>query len=131
MTAPRMSLAAIRNEIGARLRATRKNTELSLAKIEEAFRQRTGDELKSVTIGSYERGARSPSAAILWVLAQFYKVPIQDLYPDSNAETPRDVVAVPVSDAVLDVLEEFVKAGRMRQQMRDASIHAAAEDEAA
>lgn len=69
--------------LGERLRHIRQQQGLSLQDVEAA----SGEEIKASVLGAYERGERSVSVARLRVLADFYRVPIEQLLPD--AEHPR------------------------------------------
>lgn len=64
-------------EVGARLRAIRKQQKLSL----QAVEQRSDGRFKAVVVGSYERGDRVVSVNRLAQLAAFYGVPITELLP--------------------------------------------------
>jgi transcriptional regulator with XRE-family HTH domain len=72
---------AYADEVGARLRAVRSRTGLSLQDVE-----RTSEgEWKAAVVGSYERGDRNISASRLCELADFYGVPASDILPDEGA----------------------------------------------
>lgn len=64
-------------EVGARLRAIRKQQKMSL----QAVEQRSSGQFKAVVVGSYERGDRVVSVNRLAQLAGFYGVPITELLP--------------------------------------------------
>lgn len=66
--------------LGERLRHIRQQQGLSLQDVEAA----SGEEIKASVLGAYERGERSVSVARLRVLADFYRVPIEQLLPDAD-----------------------------------------------
>lgn len=70
-------------QLGARLRAIRRQQDLTLHDVEE----RSGGEWKAVVVGSYERGDRAISIAKLARLAEFYRVPMHDLLPVEQLPT--------------------------------------------
>jgi transcriptional regulator with XRE-family HTH domain len=63
--------------VGERLRSIRKQKRLSLHEVEESSNQ----EFKASVLGAYERGERALSLPRLDRLAQFYRVPAQQLLP--------------------------------------------------
>jgi transcriptional regulator with XRE-family HTH domain len=69
--------------VGERLRTIRKQKRLSLHEVEAQSSQ----EFKASVLGAYERGERALSLPRLDRLAQFYKVPIEQLLPRSPGET--------------------------------------------
>ena len=69
--------------VGQRLRAIRRQKRLSLQEVEAASTQ----EFKASVLGAYERGERVISVPRLQRLADFYRVPVDQLLP-------RDVEAV-------------------------------------
>src|SRR5437667_4036257 len=66
--------------LGARLRSIRQQQGLSLQGVEE----KSGGRWKAVVVGSYERGDRAVTVARLAELADFYRVPVAELLPDSG-----------------------------------------------
>ena len=68
--------------VGDRLRDVRKQQRLSLQGVETA----SGTEFKASVLGAYERGERAISVPRLQRLAQFYKVPVDQLLPRTNAD---------------------------------------------
>lgn len=68
--------------VGERLRTIRKQKRLSLHEVEAQSDQ----EFKASVLGAYERGERALSLPRLDRLAQFYKVPIEQLLPRGAAE---------------------------------------------
>lgn len=74
--------------LGARLRAIRRQQDLTLHDVEH----RSRGEWKAVVVGSYERGDRAISIEKLSRLADFYGVPMHDLLP---REAPEPVAAEP------------------------------------
>jgi transcriptional regulator with XRE-family HTH domain len=69
--------------VGERLRIIRKQKRLSLHEVEAQSSQ----EFKASVLGAYERGERALSLPRLDRLAQFYKVPVEQLLPRSPGET--------------------------------------------
>ena len=70
-------------QVGERLRAIRKQKRLSLHDVEAQSAQ----EFKASVLGAYERGERALSLPRLDRLAQFYRVPVDQLLP-RNAHDP-------------------------------------------
>jgi transcriptional regulator with XRE-family HTH domain len=73
--------------VGQRLRAIRRQKRLSLQEVEAASTQ----EFKASVLGAYERGERVISVPRLQRLADFYRVPVDQLLPrdaDVAAEAP-------------------------------------------
>lgn len=66
-------------QVGERLRAIRKQKRLSLHDVEAQSEQ----EFKASVLGAYERGERALSLPRLDRLAQFYRVPVDQLLPRS------------------------------------------------
>ncbi len=64
-------------QVGARLRAIRKQKRLSLQEVEATSDQ----EFKASVLGAYERGERAISVPRLQRLARFYSVPVDQLLP--------------------------------------------------
>ena len=64
-------------QVGERLRAIRKQKRLSLHDVEAQSEQ----EFKASVLGAYERGERALSLPRLDRLAQFYRVPVDQLLP--------------------------------------------------
>ena len=71
--------------VGQRLRAIRRQKRLSLQEVEAASTQ----EFKASVLGAYERGERVISVPRLQRLADFYRVPVDQLLP-RDAETPSE-----------------------------------------
>lgn len=69
--------------VGERLRTIRKQKRLSLHEVEAQSIQ----EFKASVLGAYERGERALSLPRLDRLAQFYKVPVEQLLPRAPGET--------------------------------------------
>src|SRR5690606_39325715 len=63
--------------VGERLRHIRRQKRLSLQQVEAISTQ----EFKASVLGAYERGERAISVPRLQRLAQFYKVPVDQLLP--------------------------------------------------
>ncbi|HEX3622708.1 MAG TPA: helix-turn-helix transcriptional regulator, partial [Acidimicrobiales bacterium] len=74
--------------VGQRLRAIRRQKRLSLQEVEAASTQ----EFKASVLGAYERGERVISVPRLQRLADFYRVPVDQLLP-RDAEVPADAPA--------------------------------------
>jgi transcriptional regulator with XRE-family HTH domain len=73
--------------VGERLRHIRRQKRLSLQEVEAVSNQ----EFKASVLGAYERGERAISVPRLHRLAQFYRVPVDQLLPggdDDRAEPP-------------------------------------------
>jgi len=68
--------------VGERLRAIRKQKRLSLHDVEAQSEQ----EFKASVLGAYERGERALSLPRLDRLAQFYRVPVDQLLPQNDRE---------------------------------------------
>jgi transcriptional regulator with XRE-family HTH domain len=68
---------AYAKRVGERLRAIRKQKDLSLQDVEQASRE----EFKASVLGAYERGERAISVPRLQRLAKFYNVPVDRLLP--------------------------------------------------
>lgn len=66
--------------VGERLRQIRRQKRLSLQDVESESNQ----EFKASVLGAYERGERAISVPRLHRLAQFYKVPVDQLLPGSD-----------------------------------------------
>ena len=77
--------------VGQRLRAIRRQKRLSLQEVEAASSQ----EFKASVLGAYERGARVISVPRLQRLADFYRVPVDQLLP-RDAEVPTEAPAAGV-----------------------------------
>ena len=71
--------------VGQRLRAIRRQKRLSLQEVEAASSQ----EFKASVLGAYERGERVISVPRLQRLADFYRVPVDQLLPRDN-EVPAE-----------------------------------------
>lgn len=71
--------------VGQRLRAIRRQKRLSLQEVEAASSQ----EFKASVLGAYERGERVISVPRLQRLADFYRVPVDQLLP-RDAEAPAE-----------------------------------------
>src|ERR1700722_20468199 len=78
---------AYAKRVGERLRAIRKQKDLSLQDVEQASRE----EFKASVLGAYERGERAISVPRLQRLAALYEVPVDQLLPDRG--TPGAPVA--------------------------------------
>jgi len=70
--------SAYAKRVGERLRAIRKQKDLSLQDVEQASRE----EFKASVLGAYERGERAISVPRLQRLARFYNVPVDRLLPN-------------------------------------------------
>jgi transcriptional regulator with XRE-family HTH domain len=80
---------AYAKRVGERLRAIRKQKDLSLQDVEQASRE----EFKASVLGAYERGERAISVPRLQRLAKFYNVPVDRLLPgDVPLEGGSDVI---------------------------------------
>ncbi|MFZ4519280.1 MAG: transcriptional regulator [Microthrixaceae bacterium] len=72
--------------VGERLRQIRRQKRLSLQEVESVSAQ----EFKASVLGAYERGERAISVPRLHRLAQFYKVPVDQLLPGEEQEAAED-----------------------------------------
>ena len=72
--------------VGERLRIIRKQKRLSLHEVESQSDQ----EFKASVLGAYERGERALSLPRLDRLAQFYRVPVEQLLPRGDASLAAD-----------------------------------------
>lgn len=70
-------------KVGERLRLIRRQKRLSLQEVEAV----SGQEFKASVLGAYERGERAISVPRLQRLAQFYKVPVDQLLPHDETDT--------------------------------------------
>lgn len=70
--------------VGKRLRSIRKQRGLSLQDVQRLSEQ----EFKAAVLGAYERGERSLSLPRLQRLAGFYGVPVGQLLPSEDTDTP-------------------------------------------
>jgi transcriptional regulator with XRE-family HTH domain len=77
--------------VGQRLRAIRRQKRLSLQEVEAASSQ----EFKASVLGAYERGERVISVPRLQRLADFYRVPVDQLLP-RDSEVPTEAPAAGV-----------------------------------
>lgn len=72
--------------VGERLRAIRRQKQLSLQDAEEL----SGQEFKASVLGAYERGERAISVPRLHRLARCYQVPVDQLLPRDDDDPRRD-----------------------------------------
>jgi transcriptional regulator with XRE-family HTH domain len=79
--------------VGERLRAIRKQKDLSLQDVEQASRE----EFKASVLGAYERGERAISVPRLQRLAKFYSVPVDRLLPGDVPPEGAEVIDLEVS----------------------------------
>ena len=100
--------------VGERLRAVRKQKNLSLQGVEAA----TETEFKASVLGAYERGERAISVPRLQRLADFYNVPVDQLLPRDlgGALAARDAAA---SEPLAPELEEELNARAARADGED------------
>jgi transcriptional regulator with XRE-family HTH domain len=90
--------------VGDRLRAIRRQKNLSLQDVEAASNQ----EFKASVLGAYERGERAISVPRLQRLARFYNVPVDQLLPrDLSPEPGR----LPQSSPTVDLTERSSHGG--------------------
>ena len=87
MNEEKISLAYAKR-VGERLRAIRKQKDLSLQDVEQASRE----EFKASVLGAYERGERAISVPRLQRLAKFYSVPVDRLLPGDVAPEGGEVI---------------------------------------
>lgn len=106
--------------LGERLRRVRQQQGMSLHDVED----RSEGELKASVLGAYERGERSVSITRLHRLADFYRVPVVELLPET-VSTPRDraadsdetIVPLATTDVVVDLL------ALERSSLADPALH--------
>ena len=80
--------------VGDRLRAIRKQKDLSLQDVEQASRE----EFKASVLGAYERGERAISVPRLQRLAKFYNVPVDRLLPGDVAPDGAEIIDLSASE---------------------------------
>ena len=83
--------------VGKRLRSIRKQRGLSLQDVQRLSEQ----EFKAAVLGAYERGERSLSLPRLQRLAEFYSVPVGQLLPSEESDTP--TISPPVGGLTIDL----------------------------
>ena len=81
---------AYAKRVGERLRAIRKQKDLSLQDVEQASRE----EFKASVLGAYERGERAISVPRLQRLAKFYNVPVDRLLPGDMLADVAEVIDI-------------------------------------
>lgn len=113
-------------QVGERLRAIRKQKRLSLHDVEAQSEQ----EFKASVLGAYERGERALSLPRLDRLAQFYRVPVDQLLPrdesdpgvSSDGAAPREKLAIDIiklsqlSGAPFEMLTRFLRMIQVQRQ---------------
>lgn len=112
-------------QVGERLRAIRKQKRLSLHDVESQSDQ----EFKASVLGAYERGERALSLPRLDRLAQFYRVPVDQLLPraagqlgDDDPGAPRPKLAIDImklsqlSGAPFEMLTRFLRMIQVQRQ---------------
>jgi transcriptional regulator with XRE-family HTH domain len=110
--------------VGERLRTIRKQKRLSLHEVEAQSNQ----EFKASVLGAYERGERALSLPRLDRLAQFYKVPIEQLLPRGDGSggaaggAQRQKLAIDIakltqlSGAPFEMLTRFLRMIQVQRQ---------------
>ena len=83
-----LTSSAYAKRVGERLRAIRKQKDLSLQDVEQA----SHEEFKASVLGAYERGERAISVPRLQRLAKFYNVPVDRLLPGDVAAEGAEVI---------------------------------------
>jgi len=86
--------SAYAKRVGDRLRAIRKQKDLSLQDVEQASRE----EFKASVLGAYERGERAISVPRLQRLAKFYNVPVDRLLPGDVSPEGVEVITLEEDD---------------------------------
>lgn len=113
-------------QVGERLRAIRKQKRLSLHDVEAQSEQ----EFKASVLGAYERGERALSLPRLDRLAQFYRVPVDQLLPradqtqtggdDSTALRPKLAIDIlklsQLSGAPFEMVTRFMRMIQVQRQ---------------
>lgn len=82
--------------VGARLRAVRRQKQLSLLAVQAASEQ----EFKASVLGAYERGERAISVPRLQRLAKLYDVPVDQLLPEDFGDVRGRIHATDENDQV-------------------------------
>jgi transcriptional regulator with XRE-family HTH domain len=117
--------AGYSEQVGERLRSIRKQKRLSLHDVEAQSTQ----EFKASVLGAYERGERALSLPRLDRLAQFYRVPVDQLLPRRADDTggaegtgPRPKLAIDIlkltqlSGAPFEMLTRFLRMIQVQRQ---------------
>ncbi len=112
-------------QVGERLRSIRKQKRLSLHDVEAQSSQ----EFKASVLGAYERGERALSLPRLDRLAQFYRVPVDQLLPrraddpgGAEGTGPRPKLAIDIlkltqlSGAPFEMLTRFLRMIQVQRQ---------------
>lgn len=114
-------------QVGERLRSIRKQKRLSLHDVEA----QSTHEFKASVLGAYERGERALSLPRLDRLAQFYRVPVDQLLPrnssdpsgaadDSSAIRPKLAIDISklsqLSGAPFEMLTRFLRMIQVQRQ---------------
>lgn len=113
-------------QVGERLRSIRKQKRLSLHDVEAQSEQ----EFKASVLGAYERGERALSLPRLDRLAQFYRVPVDQLLPrgdqtpaagdDSTGLRPKLAIDIlklsQLSGAPFEMLTRFMRMIQVQRQ---------------
>ncbi|MEX2626949.1 MAG: transcriptional regulator [Ilumatobacteraceae bacterium] len=109
-------------QVGERLRTIRKQKRLSLHEVEA----QSSHEFKASVLGAYERGERALSLPRLDRLAQFYKVPVEQLLPRTVREGPAGLdakkIAIDInklsqlSGAPFEMLTRFLRLIQVQRQ---------------
>jgi transcriptional regulator with XRE-family HTH domain len=112
-------------QVGERLRAIRKQKRLSLHDVEAQSHQ----EFKASVLGAYERGERALSLPRLDRLAQFYRVPVDQLLPrraddpageDTTAIRPKLAIDIlklsQLSGAPFEMVTRFMRMIQVQRQ---------------
>jgi transcriptional regulator with XRE-family HTH domain len=118
--------AGYSEQVGERLRSIRKQKRLSLHDVEAQSQQ----EFKASVLGAYERGERALSLPRLDRLAQFYRVPVDQLLPRRHDDGglgaegggPRPKLAIDIlkltqlSGAPFEMLTRFLRMIQVQRQ---------------
>lgn len=106
--------------LGERLRNVRQQQGLSLHDVES----NSDGRMKASVVGAYERGERAISVARLRALADFYRVPIARLLPESGTPVPGvgrghgvriDLTRLEPADPDLVVLDRYLRSIQARR----------------
>lgn len=95
--------------LGERLRRVRQQQNLSLHDVEA----RSDGDLKASVLGAYERGERAVSITRLHAMAQFFRVPVAELLPDTRPGARQRAEAGHVEDET--VMIDLVALDRRRE----------------
>jgi transcriptional regulator with XRE-family HTH domain len=97
-------VTGVDRRLGERLRRVRVQQDRSLHDVERDSR----GVIKASVLGAYERGERSVSLPRLRQLAEFYRLPVEQLLPPSGAPAPSTATAVVIDLVALEERRDAV-----------------------